>query len=895
MRHIIIGIFLLLLPLFFPKVQAYNQQDCEIFVLPRLTHTHYLQCLQNPSLYADFFDYYTVTFVSDGVTLKTQSVRHGSSASAPAIPTKLNHMFNGWDRGFTNVQNNFTVQATWIRSQQVTFLDYNGTTLKQQVVAQGGSATPPSVQARNGFEFTGWNGSYTNVMKDVTVMATYRSLSYQVTFFHSNGDVYQTVTVPANGSVEPPAAPVLEGQTFTQWDVSTSNVTSDLSVYPKYIWNQYRVRFYDGNQFIKEQFVNHGFNAIAPTMNKEGHIFAGWDQSYTSIKGNLDLQATWTKQKFDVFFYHPNGAVLSHQSIDYMQSATPPTYTPSEGNQLIGWNQSLTSVVSELHVYPIEERAKYQVYFMDGDSMLLAQQVLHGESCETFNAVKAGHDFNGWSAGCTEVTSELTLRAIFVPHQYNVLFYDFLGAVVKEELVNHGQSATAPDTNFPNYRFTGWNKEFDNVTSDLSVQPLGELRTYQAVFKNYEGSTLCTRIVSYNEEASCPEPTKIGFVFTGWSASLTIQNDITIFAKFDPLLFQVDFYIGDVLAKSEKVKYNHDATPPQVNLKEYDFTRWEGNYSRVTSNQRIDAVISRREYVVVFKVDETTIKEMTVIHGQDAIPPMTAFKKGHSFTGWDGVYTNVTTHRAIQATFIPLNYKVTFVVQGSPYDVIDVAYMSQVTPPDIKIDGYELIGWRGELEQIEQDTSVYAILRPMTYLVTFLDEGEVVHEEEVAHGESATPPDAGPWDQSFDAVTQSMTIQRRTNDSVSTNSETPKITQPAELRMATLEFTQSIQGDKYRYTFDFNLTDYELIDVSIGGQPIADVSIMTFQSTNIFRREVRWFEIENPGHETVEFYLRNIQTLETFAVVPQVQGDNNLMFPQQIWLSIVSFFQRFLG
>jgi hypothetical protein len=894
MRHIIIGIFLLLIPLFFPKVEAYTYKDCEVFILPYLSHSHYTECLKNPSAYSQYYVYYTVNFTSDGSTLKSQSVRRGESASAPATPTKTQHTFNGWDRGFTNVQSNLTVQATWIRSQQVTFLDYNGTTLKIQFVAQGASATPPSVQARQGYEFTGWNGTYTNVMQDVTVMATYQVLEYLVTFFLPNGDVYQTATVVFGGSVTPPLAPVQVGKTFTQWSVSTTNVQSTLSVYPEYEVNRYLVRFYDETQIIKEQLVEHGLSALAPTMNKEGHIFAGWSQPFSSVTQSMDVQASWTKQLFDVYFYHPNGELLSHQSIPYEESVTPPVYSPSEGIQFVGWDQDLTSIVSELHVRPIEERAVYQVYFMDEDNLLLSQQVLHGESCELFSAVKEGHDFTGWDKGCSEVTSELTLRAMFSPHQYDVLFYDFLGAVVKEERVNHGQAATAPEPDFPNYRFTGWNESFDQVTSNLVVRPLGELRTYQAVFKNYEGTTLCTRIVSYNELVSCPAPIKIGHTFTGWSESLNIKNDITIFAQFEPILFQVDFYVDNILAKSEQVRYNFDATPPPVNLQEYDFTRWDGNYTRVTSNQRVDAVITRREYVVVFKVDETTIKEMKVNHGQDAIPPVTAIKKGHTFTGWDDGFTNITTHRAIQATFTPINYKITFIVQGSPYDVTEVEYMSTVTPPDINVVGYELLGWRGELEQIEEDGSVYAILRPITYLVTFLDDGEVLHEEEVAHGESATPPDAGPWDQSFTLVTKSMTIQRLSNDSLTTSEDQPSMTEPTVLSMPTIEATQSVQGDTYRYTFGLDLADYELIDVTIGGQQVSDLSMMTFQSTNIFRREVRWFEIENPAHEPVEFYLRDTQTLEMFIVIPEPQINDNVMFPEQVWLFIVSFFQRFL-
>ena len=898
MKQSIIGILTLLIALMMwmqrPTVAAYDYRDCEYFILNHFSNTHYTECLKNPYNYAHYFVYYTVTFTSDSSTISSQSIRRGQNAIAPSIPAKVGHTFHGWDQGFTNVQSNITVNAVWIRSQKVTFLDYNGTVLKEQFVEQGQSATAPNVQARTGYEFTGWNGNFTTVMQDVTVMATYRAIAYQVTFFHENGDVYQTTTTTYNGSVQPPTAPVVVGKTFTQWSITTNQVQSNLSVYAMYDINRYTVRFLDAGNVVKEQLVNHGQDATPPTMSKTGHLFGGWSTSYANIQATMDVTAQWTKELYDVYFYHPSGTLLSHQSVPYMEEAIPPVYTPAVGVTFVAWDTPTTQITSSVHVHPVEQVASYAVYFMDGDQLLVSQVVEHGQACQLFNAVKEGHDFTGWDQSCDNVTTDRTLRAQFNPHQYRVLFYDFLNTVVKEQLVDHGQAATPPDTNFPNYRFTGWNESFSVVTKDLVVRPLGELRTYQAVFKNYEGTTLCTRIVAFNDVVSCPEPKKVGHLFTGWSESLTIQHDITIFAQFTPMMFQVDFYVDNVLAKSEMVRYNFDATPPQVNLQEFDFTGWNGTYQKVTQDQRVDAVIRRREYVVVFKVDETTVKEVSVLHGQDAIPPGVVLKKGHQFVRWIEEFTNVTTHRAIQAAFVPMSFDVTFVVQGSPYTVITTEYMKPVTPPLVQIDGYELIGWRGELDAIEQDTSIYAILRPKTYMVTFLDEGDVVHQEEVTHGQSATAPDNGPWDQSFASVTKSMTIQRLTQDQSDSLLVEPIVLPSTTARLQTLLARLTLQGSAYRYTFDVNLAEYELVDVLIGGQPLDDLSILRFQRTNVFRRDVRWLELENPNQETIEFQLRHLETMETIQVIAQQEEAPSGIVPQQWWLSIVSFFQRLI-
>jgi|GEM_PF-3055705 len=56
------------------------------------------------------------------------------------------------------------------------------------------------------------------------------------------------------------------------------------------------------------------------------------------------------------------------------------------------------------------------------------------------------------------------------PDTYTVIFKDHDGRVLKTETVEHGKSAIAPaDPTRVGYTFSGWDKDFDNVTSDLTV------------------------------------------------------------------------------------------------------------------------------------------------------------------------------------------------------------------------------------------------------------------------------------------------------------------------------------------------------------------------------------------------------------------------------------------
>lgn len=72
------------------------------------------------------------------------------------------------------------------------------------------------------------------------------------------------------------------------------------------------------------------------------------------------------------------------------------------------------------------------------------------------------------------VTGDITVTAQFKPvdgTSYTVLFKDISGAVLQRQTVAPGQPASAPSVNpsKPGRIFTGWDKDFSNITSDLTV------------------------------------------------------------------------------------------------------------------------------------------------------------------------------------------------------------------------------------------------------------------------------------------------------------------------------------------------------------------------------------------------------------------------------------------
>jgi uncharacterized repeat protein (TIGR02543 family) len=180
----------------------------------------------------------------------------------------------------------------------VSFVDYDGTSLKSDTVICGNSATPPSDPTRAGYTFTGWDTDVDSIVQYLTVTAQYTQntvTNYTIVFKDYDGTVLSTQTVAENSSANPPPTPTRTGYTFTGWDTNFSNVTSNLTVTAQYSIQQFTVTFkdYDGTE-LKTDIVDYGNSATPPTApTRTDYTFTGWDTDFSSITCNLAIIALY--------------------------------------------------------------------------------------------------------------------------------------------------------------------------------------------------------------------------------------------------------------------------------------------------------------------------------------------------------------------------------------------------------------------------------------------------------------------------------------------------------------------------------------------------------------------------------------------------------------------------
>ena len=180
---------------------------------------------------------------------------------------------------------------------------------------------------------------------------------------------------------------------------------------------------------------------------------------------------------------------------------------------------------------------------------------------------KEGFRFDRWSDDVTDnprlltVDDDLTLTAIYAAlDKYTVTFVGMNGAVIGYDYVYEGQAATAPEApEVEGYTFVGWDKDFSNVTSDMTVTAIYERAVMmyslklevegggKLYFGRYNAFGELTEVEATESEYTFQEGTQFiliakadeGWAFVQWSdgvtkekRNITVTSDLTLKAVF---------------------------------------------------------------------------------------------------------------------------------------------------------------------------------------------------------------------------------------------------------------------------------------------------------------------------------------------------------------------------
>ncbi len=621
----------------------------------------------------------------------------------------------------------------------VTFLSWDNTLLKVDTVKIGEDATAPVAPERDGYYFTGWSEGITNVTTDYSVVAQYEEIRYVVTYADWDGSVLQSDTVLPNTWVNAPFGSLeRDGFSFEGWGTYSYKAISDTVFTAQYDILRYEVIFRNSDwTVLKTDTVDHGSAVVPPAVpEREGYTFTGWDLQGSEKATNLDSVisyivafAEFEKAQYAVTFADWDSTVIKVDSVEYQQHATAPQYPARDGHTFTGWGVSYNNVKSDLMVIAQYSVNSYQVSFVDWDaSSLKVDDVDYGTAATApSNPEREGYTFTGWDAAYDSIIADVTITAEYEINTYTITFQDWDSTVLFTDSVDYGGSATAPtNPERENYTFTGWDVEFSNISSDLTVTAQYSINSFVVIFADWNGLILKEEEVNFGSEATAPtNPERDGYTFTGWDVAYdSIVAEVTITAEYVINTYAVTFqdWDGTVLV-TDSVEYGNAATVPAAPEREhYTFTGWDVDFTVVTNDVTVTAQYSIHRYLVIFSDwDGFILKEEEVGFGSAAIAPSNPEREGYTFTGWDAAYDSIIADVTITAQYAINRYDVNFKDwDGVLLKSETVEHGSSATAPsDPSRAGYWFIGWDVAFDNVRSAITVTAQYKQAKYVVSF--------------------------------------------------------------------------------------------------------------------------------------------------------------------------------
>lgn len=222
----------------------------------------------------------------------------------------------------SKVKNGDTVYVNWtINKYTVTFMDGEKVLATFTNVTHGDTVTAPEVPEKDGKTFKKWDKDFSKVTSDLTINAVYDVDTFTVTF--KDGEkVLETQTVEYEAAATAPDIARLsppEGMHFAKWDKDFSKVTEDIEVSAVYEINFYTVIFKNGETTLKIEKVKHGDSATPPNNPPDTPTakFVGWDESFDNVTSDIIVNAKFETKKFTLTFINFDGTTVYTAEVEY--------------------------------------------------------------------------------------------------------------------------------------------------------------------------------------------------------------------------------------------------------------------------------------------------------------------------------------------------------------------------------------------------------------------------------------------------------------------------------------------------------------------------------------------------------------------------------------------------
>lgn len=573
-------------------------------------------------------------FGYDNALLYTETVAGGGTAPEKVAPAVENRDFIGWrllgsevNYNFSStVNSNIDLYAIYTLRPvyyTVSFYDCDNSLILSKQTAEGSAVAAPDNPAREGYDFTGWRlqGSEVNydfssaIQSNIDLYACYnlQTVYYTVTFYDGDdNNVTGTVQIEEGAAVAEPDSPMREGYDFIGWRLQGSEenydfsaaVHSDVDLFAVYAIRYLTVCFYDETTLLQTYYTPYGSLIIPPeAQEKTGKTFEGWKKNGATydfdipVKESADFYAAYNDIYFTVTFQLHNGSEDIVVSVKYGEDAAEPSIPEKADYLFTGWDADFSRVKNNLTIHAVYVLQYVYFTLKIDDSFYTSLRAEIGKPLAAPELpARTGYTAKGWQKEgqldfydfSNTVSTGAVLNAVYERLYFDVVFLLDGGAVDNasflEQRVEYGNAAENPGIpQKEGHTFTGWDTEFDSITSHLTINALYTVNQYSIKYYR-DGVLYMSFALPYMSIVNSPREPSVqeGYYFDGW-------------------------YDGDI---------------------KYIFG------SALKSNLTLSAVFKRIELIVTFISQEEELYAETVYYGDYVIPESPAAPTGYLFDAW---------------------------------------------------------------------------------------------------------------------------------------------------------------------------------------------------------------------------------------------------------------------
>ena len=372
----------------------------------------------------------------------------------------------------------------------------------------------------------------------------------------------------------------------------------------------------------------------------------------------------------------------------------------------------------------------------------VGKKSLIGDVINETSVQKEGHIFKGWSIDGSSlvdkqlvITENILLIPIFEVNSYKIK-YTIDGEVFSEELLKYGSKIEVKQVpEKTGYTFKGWDKELPNTMPANDIELIGTyVKNKYTITYIIEGQENITRTYYYGDTIETIENPKLeGLNFVKWSEIIPDtmpDHNIEVYAEFDKKSFNINYYIDDVLYKTDSYQYNDNIDALEMAEKAgYTFSGWDKELPTNMPAYDIDVygTYNKNTYYINYYIDNVLYKTISYLYDNSIKVLEVTSKTGYTFSGWDKVLpANMPAQDIdVYGTYNINTYQINYYIDNELYKTVNYKYNELINNLDVpEKSGYTFSGWDKELptNMPAENLNFYGSYVIATYQITYVYE-----------------------------------------------------------------------------------------------------------------------------------------------------------------------------